>query len=76
MAFCSWIQSLRKGECCDPPKGPKRQALEELTSFEPEQREHREHLQHNQGLGGPAHYWFRLRLALRHQLNAARGQLA
>ena len=75
MAFRSWIQSRRKGQCCDPPKGPKRQALEELTSFEPEQSEHREHLQHNQGLGGPAHHWLLLRIAFRHQLNAPTGQL-
>ena len=75
MAFCAWSQSRRKGQCCVPPKGPKRQVLEELAAFEPKQSEHREHLQHNQGLGGPAHHWLLLRLAFRHQLNAPTGQL-
>jgi len=51
-------------------------ALKKLPPFEPQQSQHAEHLQHNQGLGGPAHHWFLLRLALRHQPNASRGQLA
>ena len=75
MAFRYWIQDQRKPQSSNPPKAPKRQALEELTSFEPQQSEHGEHLQHNQGLGGPAHHWLLLRLAFRHQLNAPTGQL-
>ena len=75
MAFRSWIHDQRKPQGCDPPKGLKQLALKKLPAFEPQQSQHGEHLQHNQGLGGPAHHWFLLRLALRHRLNAARGQL-
>ena len=75
MAFCSWIQDQRKPQSCDPPEGLKRQGLQELATFEPQQGQHGEHLQHNQGHGGPAYNWFLLRLAFRHQLNAPKALL-
>ena len=70
MAFRSWIHDQGKPQSCDPPKGPKRLVLKKLPAFEPQQSQHGEHLQHNQGLGGPAHRRFLLRLAFRHQAGA------